>query len=514
MFDQKYLDNTYSPADQLMISLGLHPDQQEAQQRVVDAIQGNSSDLATGANAKQDTEDRMPRTPMSRPSAPVPAQQAQPAQSADSGSPIPIARPGSSSQRAITIPGVSDGPAKLAADQTEVQRLQDTGSGISQIKRKPLRILARIADVAGSALFPTIAENIPGTQFHHQVLQNEAQSRVGTDLAEEEKGLTLQHQNLENANLENPPDKTGDTPEEKTIHDLMAGENGNPRINPDTNKPYQYLEAYQTVKQAADSKDAFQLWKKQNPGASVADWLKLQQDNKNTKQSTEDQYIEEYRKTNPGSSIADAVKAYASDTQKPERLPKQMVIGPDGTAIELRPGVKVPQGTQTVSEDLKVGKPSTDEQRRADLTENLNENLTQLEDIVRRRPELFGKVAGRMTKAKEFIGSDDPDVAALKGIEDRLGMVAQSSHGMRSAQHVEAAANSILNGYKNGPDAMLRSIADARNSSKTFTDDAARASGKQPQAKVIPYSANGKTYNIPEDQEKEFLKDHPKAQKL
>ena len=50
---------------------------------------------------------------------------------------------------------------------------------------------------------------------------------------------------------EHPPAKEGLTPEETTIHDLMAGgENGQPRVNPDTQKPYTYLEAYSAVKQA------------------------------------------------------------------------------------------------------------------------------------------------------------------------------------------------------------------------------------------------------------------------
>lgn len=51
--------------------------------------------------------------------------------------------------------------------------------------------------------------------------------------------------------LRNPPEKTGTTPEAQTLHDLMTGENGQPRLNPETKKPYSYLEAYQATKQAA-----------------------------------------------------------------------------------------------------------------------------------------------------------------------------------------------------------------------------------------------------------------------
>ncbi|HEX3156805.1 MAG TPA: hypothetical protein VHV32_19405 [Candidatus Angelobacter sp.] len=258
--------------------------------------------------------------------------------------------------------------------------------------------------------------------------------------------------------LRNPQPKEGVTPEEKTIHDLMTGENGGPRVNPQTGKPYSYMEAYTAVKQAAqDTKPD----KTPNDfDQFLSDWLK----DRNAPDNAHNRLL--------------ARKEWATAGQAPQHDPRQMIVGPDNKVIELKPGMTVPDGSKTVNGEL-THKPSADEQKRADLVENLNENLDQLEDIVNRRPDLFGKIAGRTTKAKEWLGSDDPDIAALKGIEDRLGMVQQSSHGMRSAQHVEASANSLLNGFKNGADAMKRAISDARNSGKTFTEDAQRAKGEK-----------------------------------
>ncbi|PYU22170.1 MAG: hypothetical protein DMG32_18970 [Acidobacteria bacterium] len=51
---------------------------------------------------------------------------------------------------------------------------------------------------------------------------------------------------------------TGKTPEERTLHDLMTGDNGNARINPDTNKPYTYLEAYRATQDIARKPTAFE----------------------------------------------------------------------------------------------------------------------------------------------------------------------------------------------------------------------------------------------------------------
>ena len=91
---------------------------------------------------------------------------------------------------------------------------------------------------------------------------------------EEAKARTGETQ-ARTASLRNPPQKEGVTPEETTIHDLMAGANGQPRINPDTGKPYTYLEAYGAVQQAKQGakpektpsfeEQTFAEWQKTHP---------------------------------------------------------------------------------------------------------------------------------------------------------------------------------------------------------------------------------------------------------
>jgi hypothetical protein len=57
--------------------------------------------------------------------------------------------------------------------------------------------------------------------------------------------------------LNNPPPKVGLTSDDETFNDLMAGDNGNPRVNPQTDKPYTALEANQAVKQLAQTGKRF-----------------------------------------------------------------------------------------------------------------------------------------------------------------------------------------------------------------------------------------------------------------
>lgn len=115
-------------------------------------------------------------------------------------------------------------PSKLDTDKTELQRLQNSRSGLSQMTRpvdaqgnptgqhvgighKIGAVLGRIGDIAGTALFPSITAQIPGTELHHQVLTNQAANRVNNDLATEQKEATIQATNLkpqlDQAKLEN-----------------------------------------------------------------------------------------------------------------------------------------------------------------------------------------------------------------------------------------------------------------------------------------------------------------------
>ncbi|MGH9343309.1 MAG: hypothetical protein ACRD19_06055, partial [Terriglobia bacterium] len=98
----------------------------------------------------------------------------------------------------ITAPAL--GPANLLAHTKA-----DTGeSGIGQIHSKWGRIPLEIADAFGSAFFPKVMLNVPGTELHHNVLVREAEHNVAADQAEqaaEEKNLQTEAlTGAENAN--------------------------------------------------------------------------------------------------------------------------------------------------------------------------------------------------------------------------------------------------------------------------------------------------------------------------
>src|SRR5690242_12847045 len=120
MFDIKQLDNAYDPTDQLLIALGVHPDQQDAKQKTLEALQN-----APSAPAPIDSSVGGSSSPTSQPA---------------SSAVAPIARP--NGPRPVMLPDQQ----RLANDQAEVDRLNSTGSGIHQIHNGFLRGLAHVGE--------------------------------------------------------------------------------------------------------------------------------------------------------------------------------------------------------------------------------------------------------------------------------------------------------------------------------------------------------------------------------
>lgn len=408
------------------------------------------------------------------------------------------------------------------ADVQKLNTLKNSPSGIDALKANhPIaRGILKGLDIAGSVLFPGFTQNIPGTQLHHNELVNRQQGVVNNDMADVDKAEQGNYTAAHTDAILNPPIK----PKEES---WSISPDGRHKVEKNSGQVVPLDDAVSksaTTPQAgyaAAIADAINNGRDPMTDPHVMAWKSgLDSIAKQEKpDSPEQQFIDEYKTSHKGSTAAAAVSAYSAATQKPEREPKQLGVSPDGTVVELRPGSKMPAGTKSMSGYEKG--PTADEQRRSDLANNMNENLSQLEDILKRRPDLFGPIAGRMTHVRQLTGTSDPDVAALKTIEEQMGMAMVGAHAMRNAQHVEKAASSILNGFKNEPAAMAGSIAAAKASLQTFINDANKANGAAPAAAhpssdgminvQIPGHKPGKILATAKGQ---FLKDHPDGQVL
>lgn len=340
---------------------------------------------------------------------------------------------------------------------------------------KIAHVLSTAANIAGDIFAPGITANIPGSQLNMQEKEGSLAKRLNTEITDEsmnqERGAQQAHLEQENANA---PIEAADK------HAQSEATTGH--LNAET--------------QAA-----------QIPSLATAYAHAVQEAIKNGQDPSKDPIVQH---------LSDAIVGLQPGQNKEPTGQHINVVGPDGKPMVAtfhpesgkttdasgneisnpqpyeKPNVtNVNAGTWSLQNDTdgnpilfnsKTGnteaapgnlarKPNAEEIKRNDLAGNVNENLDQLESILTRRPDLFGPVAGRMTKAKEMIGTSDPDVAQLKTIEDNLGMALQSAHGMRSAQHVAVSAESVLNGLKNSPQALSAAIKTARSSVGTFQHD-------------------------------------------
>ncbi len=139
---------------------------------------------------------------------------------------------------------------------------------------------------------------------------NQATQDWERGLSDEQKQATIAETNARTKSLGNPPQKEGVTPEETTLHDLMTGNNGQPQINPDTQKPYTRLEAFSKVEGAK---------------AGAAQGGKQPPLDPNTVSQINDMHTQRYQVLNPNKPLPPALTLRPGASQQDyERIDKNL----------------------------------------------------------------------------------------------------------------------------------------------------------------------------------------------
>lgn len=158
----------------------------------------------------------------------------------------------------------TSGAPRPAADR--LAQLETRGPAVSQHHGFGGGLL-KAADAIGNIIAPNATQWIPGTTSNYYNRQLPTAQKAVTDedaviASQEAEKDNASRRDLEAATADrtrNPIAKQGLTPEENTLHDLMTGNGGQPRINPQNGQPYTYLDAYTAVAQAkADTKPQVQ----------------------------------------------------------------------------------------------------------------------------------------------------------------------------------------------------------------------------------------------------------------
>ena len=197
------------------------------------------------------------------------------------------------------------------------------------------QLLNRIA--AGMVAYKDPQAGLAMRMRQEQQPQVEATNAMNRDIGTYNKGLETNKDESEQglqkaqadeaearaATLKNPSAKEGLTPEETTIHDLMTGDNGKPRINPETKQPYSYLEAFKAV---------------QKPVAP-----------NQTEQAVSDQLAADKLPDTP----ENRARVRKDMKEKPQQPQRELIAEPqpDGSTklVEATPGMTLPKGATPAS---------------------------------------------------------------------------------------------------------------------------------------------------------------------
>ena len=439
--------------------------------------------------------------------------------------------------------------------QQRLGYLQNAGSGIQQIAHpvdasgnptgghqglgwKLLGGLARAGDIALSLAAPGVEALTPGTEGHHQLLLGQQEHRLGEAQGELQKQAVLEDSQAQAAQRGSLAQQE-QARAEALLHpkpsngQLLYDKNGSPigfqggdgtYFGPNDSNLPQGVRDVLAGAQRKQPTNAFELWQSQNPKGRAEDYLKLEADGKN--KPLEQQLID--AESSGDTDLANTIRHVIQETrvqpridvhtgtEKAPAVPHQLVYVPqaDGTtrAVEVTPGTVIPTGATKTPGGEHI---SADEQKRADLAQNLNENIDRTEEILNRRgKDLFGGWHGYMTQLRGAVGTNDPDIAALESIKHQLGMVAQGAHGMRSAQGVESAANALLNNFHNSPEATRAALESARKSVATFLQNSqspGQPRSAAPSGMVQVQIPGHQPGYIPRESLKQFQRDNPGA---
>lgn len=377
--------------------------------------------------------------------------------------PAAIATPGPSE----APPSIKAPPGTIPADTAELARKESTGSGISQIhgmiensrlgQAHPLlgkilgwgaQIPAELGDIGGSAIAPEITRNIPGTEYHHDVLVKQGQKQLAGDVAnahtEAETGNLQAQPELNQAKLDLAHEKENNTEQHQSdtldstlrTHGYKHDEQGNV-------VPLEYGEMSPQQQAITDLKGS-----QDEVAKATADLKTAQKNNMPVQVAMAQQRIhtaQQNANTAAGrlglSGLQYQMRAHGTDGQG-NALPGAALLDDDtpvGTAFQ-----------QNV-------RPTGTERNKGDMAQSAHEQLGTLKSIVSSRPDIFGPAAGRKTDFNVWLGSQDPDAQRFRAARTIAGDHLAGTFGGRSEAALQSLDNAIGQ-FKDNPKAVAAGL--------------------------------------------------------
>lgn len=380
------------------------------------------------------------------------------------------------------LPGSPEGNSAA-----ELQRLQSSPSGIGGIHNPWARHGLQILDAVGSAFFPAISAGIPGTQLHHQGLVNRAAGNVARDQGAQAATDTQRLREAQAAEQESLPELHNTQTQLKTSQmettaaqkeadrasreGIAQGRNETSeantatrtaaqlrkagwRENPETGEvepiPEHELPEHEQITNS--------LKRAQSEAASArAELVRAQASNEPERMKLAQARVEH---ANRASDIAiqrlqlsnRQYEARFHGTEGGQALPGAMLNdtgAPVGTAFQ-----------QNV-------RPTGAERNKGDMAQSAHEQLGTLKDIVGRRPDIFGPIAGRKTDFTVWLGSQDPDAQRFRAARTIAADHLAGTFGGRSEAALKALDDAIGQ-FKSNPAAVQAGLDQLEKGNEVF----------------------------------------------
>lgn len=389
----------------------------------------------------------------------------------------------------------------------ELNRLQDTGSGISQIQNPFLRTLGHIGEGVGS-FFPGITQAIPGTGLHHQQLVGQAEDAVTNDETQNRSAADTRLRGAQATEQESLPEL------HRTQAELAAAKLGETATH------------HQNQDEARDnSTDAMMIkagFKPDPQGhyvedpdsqafqerAAVGDLKKSQSELANARKAYQEALTnkvpEQIQQRKRSLDIAELNSRTAIERlglSKQQFDARNLGVGPNGQPL---PGSMITDDGRSVgSVNAANVRPTAQERNKGDLAQSVNLQVKTMREILDKRPDFFGPGNGRINKLMMAIGNNDPDALRYKAAADYLAEHSAAMFGSRASSIIHDLQQ--LNSPHFNVEALKAALDQAEQTAHGFSvagvprtaGSNANAAHAEPSGLIFARDSNGQLHQAP-----------------
>lgn len=380
----------------------------------------------------------------------------------------------------------------------EMNRLEDSKSGIGQIHNAWGRVPLQILDAVGATFAPRLEQALPGTEGHHNYLVNVARGNVAEDTAQQKAQDDAAFKQAQTENEQAMPELNREKLENTQLKTDAANDLNNRRLGEKTANDQAKIDAAQQAKGFKKAADG--TWDL-DPNSEQGKKIQAQTnyiDAKNKLAEAQTEY--EKTKNDPNSQ--------ANQKWKAEMQVQQQRIAQNGAALGMR------REALTFNENKYDNpNPSASEINKGDLANSMRLQIHTMQDIANRHPEFFGPGAGNLNRFKVWLGSQDPEAQQFVAAQHVMGEHAAGLFGSRSFPVVKDIQN--LGRMNMNLDALNASLGQLDKTAEEFQNastqrhhfgNAHQAPQTSQGGRTQHFEVNGQGYDIPADKVAAFKK--------